>query len=90
MRVSIPHLDFDRAVESAFEQIRLYAKTDVAVNLRLLRALSDIAETTIIPEYRQTLIEQGRKIVAGGAGKLMEEEMTEMRSRLSALEAMAL
>ena len=45
----IPWIGFDRLLEAAFEQIRMYSKSDVAVSLRLLRALGDIAATTPTP-----------------------------------------
>jgi uncharacterized membrane protein len=85
-RVSILWTDFDRMVDSAFEQIRLYSQTDMAVSLRLLRALGDIAVSTPDPSYRRTLAERGRRIVAGCAQKLGEQELREMRVRLAALE----
>jgi len=86
VRVSLPWLSFDRLVESAFEQVRLYAKSDVAVSLRMLRALADIAATVTDPDYRQTLVDKGRKIVAGCAEQLAGDEMGEIRARLTALE----
>ena len=86
VRVSILWTDFDRMVDSAFEQIRLYSQTDMAVSLRLLRALGDIAVSTPDPLYRRTLAERGRRIVAGCAQKLGEQELREMRVRLAALE----
>ncbi len=36
VRVSIRWADFDRQLNSAFEQIRMYSKSDIAVSLRLL------------------------------------------------------
>src|ERR1035438_1009587 len=45
-RVCIAWIDFEKLLDSAFEQIRMYSKTDVAVSLRMLRALGDIATTT--------------------------------------------
>ncbi len=86
VRVGLPWLSFDRLVESAFEQIRLYAKADVAVSLRMLRALADIAATVSDPDYRHTLVEKGRKIVAGCAEQFSEEETVELRARLRVLE----
>jgi len=85
MRVTISWIGFDRLLEAAFEQIRLYSKSDVAVSLRLLRALGDIATTTLDPEYRRTLAERGRRVVAGCAEKLGDEEMRALRARLDAL-----
>jgi uncharacterized membrane protein len=85
-RVSIPWIDFDGLLKSAFEQIRLYSKSDIAVSLRMLRALGDIAWTTLDPAYRGALYEEGRRIVEGCAQKLGEEELSPLRMRLSALE----
>ena len=86
LRVVIPWIGFERLLESAFEQIRMYAKGDVVVSLRLLRALCDIAVTTQDPEYRRLLAERGRRVIAGCREKLGDEEMAPLRARLSALE----
>jgi len=86
VRVSIPWTSFDRLLDSAFEQIRLYAKGDAAVSLRILRALGDIATTTQDQSFRASLVERGRRVIAGCAEKLSEEELKEMRGRLTSLE----
>jgi len=86
LRVSIPWRGFDELVDSAFDQIRLYGKADIAVSLRLLRALADIATTIPDPSVRECLAERGRQIVAGCAGELAEEEVRKLRQRLSTLE----
>ena len=88
IRVSVGWMQFPRLLDSAFEQIRMYAKSDLAVSLRLLRALTDIATSTQDPEYRRILIERGARTVAGSAEKLGEDEMTELRARLEVLEAL--
>jgi uncharacterized membrane protein len=85
-RVGVTWIDFDRLLDSAFEQIRMYAKGDVAVSLRLLRALTDIAATTDDLVYRGTLQNRGRRVVEGCAGKLSEDEVRHLRVRLIALE----
>jgi len=87
VRVSIQWTGFDRMVDAAFEQIRLYSQSDMAVSLRLLRALGDIAVSTPDPLYRRTLAERGSRIVAGCAQKLGELELREMRARLATLES---
>ncbi len=89
IRVIILWTDFDRMLDSAFEQIRLYSQGDIAVSLRMLRALSDIATTVPDPAYHRTLTERGRRIVAGCAQKLGEEELSQMRVRLAALEGLS-
>jgi uncharacterized membrane protein len=86
VRVSIMWSNFGRMLDSAFEQIRLYSQTDLAVSLRMMRALGDIAVTLPDPEDRRTLVERGRRIVEGCAEKLGEQEMKELRARLAGLE----
>ena len=85
-RVSIMWISFPRMLDSAFEQIRLYSQTDVAVSLRMMRALGDIGVTLPDPEDRRSLVERGRRIVEGCAQKLGEHEMKELRARLANLE----
>ncbi len=86
VRASIGWIHFERLLDAAFEQIRMYSKTDVAVCLRLLRALGDIAAATPDEEFRRILVEQGMRTVAGCAEKLGEEELRELRVRQAALE----
>jgi len=88
LRVNIAWIDFEKLLDSAFEQIRMYSKGDVAVSLRMLRALGDIAVTTTDLAFRRTLAERGRRIVAGCAERLSEKEMLEMRGRLRTLETL--
>jgi len=87
VRASIGWIHFERLLDAAFEQIRMYSKTDVAVSLRLLRALGDIAASTPDPEFRRILVEHGIRIVAGCAEKLGEEELRELRARQALLES---
>src|ERR1700691_1837078 len=86
-RATVGWIQFERLVEAAFEQIRMYSKTDVAVSLRLLRALGDIAASTPDQEFRRTLVEHGERIVAGCAERLSEEELSELRARQAELES---
>jgi len=88
-RVSIQWVDFDHLLDSAFEQIRMYAKADVAVSLRLLRALRDIASAAPDRQFRRSLLASGKRVVAGCAERLGEEEMRHLRVRLLALEKVA-
>jgi uncharacterized membrane protein len=87
--LSIPFLSFERFVESAFEQIRLYSQTDVAVNLRLLRALIDIASTLPATQSKKQLVETGRLLVAACSEKLGNEVLKEMKLRINHLEQLA-
>jgi len=88
-RVIIEWVDFERLLDTAFEQIRLYSQSDVAVSLRVLRGLGDIMITIPDPDVRASLVVRGRRIVAGCAARLGETELLEMRGRLSAMEALA-
>jgi uncharacterized membrane protein len=89
VRASIEWMHFDRLLVSAFEQIRMYSRSDVAVSLRLLRAFNDIATSTPDPEYRRILVEHGMRTVAGCAQSLDAENMRELRARQAALESFA-
>ena len=88
VRASIGWIHFERLLDAAFEQIRMYAKTDVAVSLRLLRAFGDIAASTPDLEFRRILVEHGMRTVAGCAEQLGEEELRELRARQAALESL--
>lgn len=85
--VSLPWIRFERLPNSAFEQIRLYAKGDVAVSLRLLRGLTDVASTTQNSDYHKAMVEMGRRVVAGCSEKLTENELRDLRFREKALES---
>ena len=89
LRVSMLWPGFDRLVDAAFDQIRLYAQADIAVSLRMLRALGDVGSTIADPVVRRGLAERGRRIVAGCAEKFDEDELGELRVRLASLEQLA-
>ncbi len=89
VRVVIPPLRFSRLSETAFEQIRLYSKSDVAVSMRIQRALNDISMTISDWDDRKLLAAFGRRIVTGCAEHLNQEEMREILIRQSALEELA-
>jgi uncharacterized membrane protein len=85
-RVVMSWISFDGLMDTAFDQIRHYAATDVAVSLRLLRALADIARNTHVPEEQDSLLRRARRIVHGCAGRLPEEDMARLRERLLGVE----
>jgi uncharacterized membrane protein len=87
LRVIIDWTDFDGVLDLAYEQIRHYAVADAAVSLRLMRALGDIASTTTDAAIRTRLIERGKRVVDGCAGRLEEFDMERLRRRLSRLES---
>jgi uncharacterized membrane protein len=85
VRAQIPWIEFDPLLRSAFDQIRHYAKGDIAVSLRLLRGLGDIATCTPDPAIHKVLIELGQRVVAGCEGQVDEQAVKELRLRLAAL-----
>ena len=85
-RVSIRWIDLERLLDSAFEQIRMYSKTDIAVSMRLLRAFGDIVVTTQDLALRRTLLERTKRIVAGCEHRIDTEELKPMLIRLTAIE----
>ena len=86
-RVHVPRIGFEGLLDSAFEQIRHYAKSDIAVSLRLLRAFDDMFVTGTSPMARQSLIERARRVVEGCERHLPENDVLPLRKRLSRLEA---
>jgi len=90
LRVYVPWLGFDRLLDAAFEQIRMYSKTDVAVSLRLLRALGDIAATTADAEIRKLVLDRANRVVTGCSERLGEHELKEIRERLAGIQSVAI
>jgi uncharacterized membrane protein len=89
IRVSIPWLDFESLLESAFEQIRYYARADLAVSLRLLRALNDIAAIAAHDGVHQPLLELGQRVIRSFSDHQDERSIDRLRGRLKDLETMA-
>ena len=79
-------MNFDGLLDTAFEQIRHYADTDVAVSLRLLRALRDIAGTTEHADLRARLLDRAGRVMTGCAEHLPKDELARLQQRFAALE----
>jgi len=87
VRVIVPWIGTESLLDTAFEQIRHYSMSDIAVSLRLLRAFDDIASTCGDPRIVESLVVRGRRVVAGCAERLSPDQIEKLRQRLSALEA---
>jgi uncharacterized membrane protein len=87
VRVIVPWIQIEGLLDTAFEQIRHYSTSDIAVSLRLLRALDDIASTCHDPGIIEPLAVRGRRVVAGCAERLSPDHIEKLQQRLSALEA---
>jgi uncharacterized membrane protein len=79
-RVWVSWPDPSRLMDTAFEQIRLYARGDLAVSLRLLKVLGDLAFMVTNPSDWALLCQHGERICHGsrrrmdpGEWKLLEE-----------------
>jgi uncharacterized membrane protein len=89
-RVHIQWIDFEKLLESAFGQIRMYSERDVAVSLRILRALCDIAITSHDEDYRKVLLDHGRRVVEGCSKQMGAEDLRNLNVRLAELEKLAI
>jgi uncharacterized membrane protein len=89
VRVIVPWILPDELLDTAIEQIRHYSASDIAVSLRLLRALDDIASTCADPRIIESLVARGRRIFAGCIERLGPQHIENLRHRLNALEARA-
>jgi uncharacterized membrane protein len=87
VRVIVPWIGTETLLDTAFEQIRHYSATDIAVSLRLLRAFDDIAATCTDPRIVESLAARGRRVLAGCAARLQPDQTEKLRERLGALEA---
>jgi uncharacterized membrane protein len=86
VRVVVPWIETESLLDTAFEQIRHYSASDIAVSLRLLRALDDIASTCGEARIVESLVVRGRRIVSGCAERLGPEQIETLRRRLIGLE----
>jgi uncharacterized membrane protein len=81
LRLMLPWISFEGLLDTAFEQIRHYAASDLAVSLRLLRALGDIASTIREPHLREILAERARGVVTSCQACLPEPDLVKLRER---------
>lgn len=89
IRVWLPWLNLERLVDSAYQQIRLYSKTDLAVSLRLLRALTDLASTLRLPEDLEMVKRRGRMVYEESKANFPPDALHELMIRLNLLEAVS-
>jgi uncharacterized membrane protein len=87
-RIAVPWIGLEGLLRTAFDQIRHYAAGDLAVNLRLLRAMADIAATTQRSDVRAALGGRARLLVERATENMMETDATRLRQRLASLETL--
>jgi len=67
VRVVVPWIGTESLLDTAFEQIRHYASADIAVSLRIMRALDDIASRCDELRVIQSLIARALESRTSGA-----------------------
>jgi uncharacterized membrane protein len=87
LRLIVPWISFQGLINTAFDQIRHYATTDLAVSLRLIRALHDIATATTRRNEQELLAELAQRTITENSKHLSESEMTRLKQRAEQLEA---
>jgi uncharacterized membrane protein len=88
VRVILPWITFRGMLDSAFEQIRRYGSSDIAVSLRLLRALADIAATCQLHEHRAMTAALGRRVVDGCTRSQVDGDLGVLNARLGHLSSL--
>jgi uncharacterized membrane protein len=86
LRVVVPWISYEGLLDTAFEQIRYYAKSDIAVSLRLLRAFDDMVLAGASHKEVPSLIGRARRVVAGCELNLDKDDVLPLRRRLAKLE----
>jgi uncharacterized membrane protein len=73
LRVIAERVTFAGLVNTAFNQIRQYGKSDVAVSIRLLEAIATIARYTTTQKERETLLRHAEMIKRDSQQAISEE-----------------
>jgi uncharacterized membrane protein len=79
----VSHADL---VDLSFEQLRQYGKTDMAVALRLLRAMTDVAAAMTNPAARDRLALQARLLESRARTAFPDEDCDELIRRYAQLQ----
>jgi uncharacterized membrane protein len=82
VRLAMPWIGLEGMLDIALEQIRHYAAADLAVNLRLLRAMGDIAATTPRQDVHVALAARAGRLVEAAEGQFGREEAARLQARL--------
>lgn len=74
LRIIAETVSFSELVDSAFNQIRIYGKSDLAVNLKLLESIAVIVSYTDNAKYKSHLYKHAEMIFRGSREGLSEEQ----------------
>jgi uncharacterized membrane protein len=86
-RVTVPTTSMVLLVDLAFEQIRQYARTDLAVSLRLLRVIAEVAAVSTDTAVLATLAVHATRVEHTIRAGFADEQLDEMERRLEAVRA---
>jgi len=86
LRLVVPWITFQGLIDTAFDQIRHYSVSDVAVSLRLIRAFHDIATAASRDHEKSLLVEVARRVMAGNEKHLIESEFARVKQRVADLQ----
>jgi uncharacterized membrane protein len=85
-RIRLGRASFPRMLEVAFSQIRHNGRADVAVPLRMMRVLGELATVTPNPAYRDAIRDQARTLASACAQGFAEADRALLRERLAVIE----
>jgi len=74
LRVIVEGVTFEGLMDAAFNQIRQYSKSDVAVTIRLLEAIACIATYTRNSKQREALRRHAEMILNSSREQISQEE----------------
>jgi uncharacterized membrane protein len=89
-RVILRRTSFPRLLDVAFSQISHYGKEDVAVPLRLMRVLGELAAEVPHTPFGIAVLEQARRLAAACAQGFPDADRAELNERLGAVESLVL
>lgn len=81
VRLVLPAATLERFLDTAFDQIVHYGRSDVAVSLRIQRAFGDIASATDNPDVRSIVLGRARKAMEAAAAVLPADGAERVRLR---------
>ena len=83
LRIVLKPTSFPRLLNIAFDQLTYYGKTDMAVSLRILRALRDVAGVAEDATQLSAIQLRAQKVFDSCTTKFTIDELTELRERMA-------
>jgi uncharacterized membrane protein len=86
LRIVLKRTSFPRLLDMAFDQLAHYAKTDMAVCLRMLRALRDVADVARDPTHLQAIHVRAKGVYDLCSKNFSLEERAELSERMAQID----